>query len=48
LPFIRDSDYDRINDGDELSVDNIRSAVETGTVTVRNVTQGYDFMTSGK
>lgn len=46
LVFTQDRDYDRINDGDELAVDKIRSAVETGSVTVRNVTQGYDFVTS--
>ena len=46
LVFTQDSDYERINDGDELAVGDIRQAVETGTVTVRNVTQGYEFATS--
>lgn len=46
LVFTNDNDYERINDGDEIAVDNIHKAVETGTVIVRNVTQDYEFMTT--
>ena len=46
LTFAEDGDYDRINDGDELAIDNVRQAVTTGTVTVHNVTQGYQFQTN--
>lgn len=46
LVFTNDNDYERINDDDEITVDNIHKAVETGTVMVRNVTQDYEFMTA--
>lgn len=45
LNFTDDADYGRIADGDELAIENIREAVASETVKVRNVTQGYDFMT---
>ena len=45
LNFVDDADYDRIADGDELAIENVRAAVASETVTVRNVTQGYDFVT---
>ena len=45
LNFVDDADYERIADGDELAIDNVREAVASETVKVRNVTQGYDFMT---
>lgn len=46
LVFSQDSDYDRIQDGDELVIDNIYAAVETGKVLVRNTTQNYEFCTT--
>lgn len=46
LIFTQESDYDRINDGDELAIEGVRAAVERGTVIVRNLTQGYDFVTA--
>ena len=45
LVFAEDIDYDRIQDGDELAIDNVHEAVESGTVMVRNVTQRYEFKT---
>jgi aconitate hydratase len=46
LVFANDSDYERIQDGDELAIENIYPAVESGSVVVRNITQGYDFPTT--
>ncbi len=46
LNFVSDADYDRIADGDELAVDQIHEQVATGSVKVRNVTQGYEFNTT--
>jgi aconitate hydratase len=45
LIFTDDADYDRIHDGDEITVDNIHQAIKQDIVTVRNVTQGYKFAT---
>jgi aconitate hydratase len=46
LTFADDVDYDRIEDGDELAIDNIQQAIEKDTVEVRNVTKGYTFKTN--
>ena len=46
LSFIDDADYERIEDGDELAVDNIHQAIKSDIVTVRNVTKGYEFETT--
>jgi aconitate hydratase len=46
LLFAQDRDYDRVQDGDELVIDTIYEAVESGTVIVRNVTQNYEFQTT--
>jgi aconitate hydratase len=43
LAFAQEGDYDRLQDGDELLIDNVYAAVEHGKVAVRNVTQGYEF-----
>lgn len=45
LNFVDDGDYERIADGDELAIDDVRAAVAAERVTVRNVTQGYEFTT---
>lgn len=46
LNFVEDSDYDRIQDGDELAIADVHQAVATGTVMVRNATQDYEFKTT--
>ncbi|HWR30097.1 MAG TPA: aconitate hydratase [Negativicutes bacterium] len=46
LVFAHEIDYDRIQDGDELLIDNVYTGVEQGNVIVRNVTQGYEFPTT--
>lgn len=46
LSFANDADYERIEDGDELTVDNIHQAIKSDIVTVRNVTKGYEFETT--
>lgn len=43
LTFVDEADYDKLEDGDEITIDNIHKAVEQETITVRNVTKGYDF-----
>jgi aconitate hydratase len=45
LTFISDADYDRLQDGDELEIENVYQAVENKQVTVKNKTQGYSFHT---
>ncbi len=45
LTFMDDADYERVEDGDELEVDNIHQAIKQDTIIVRNVTQGYEFAT---
>lgn len=44
LSFADDVDYERIQDGDELTVDNIYQAIKQDIITVRNVTKGYEFL----
>jgi aconitate hydratase len=46
LVFTKEADYDRIEDGDELAIEGVRAAVERGFVSVRNLTQGYGFVTT--
>jgi len=44
LTFKDESDYDRIEQGDELEIPNIRKALETGgAIVVRNKTKGTEF-----
>ena len=43
LTFAREGDYDRISVGDQLEIPDVRNAIGSGEVTVRNVTQGYEF-----
>ncbi|MBC7260511.1 MAG: aconitate hydratase, partial [Chloroflexi bacterium] len=44
LTFKEESDYDRIEQGDEIEIPNIRHALETGgPVVVRNKTKGIEF-----
>ena len=45
LTFVDEADYDRIDDGDELAIDNVYKAIEQDVVVVRNVTKGYEFNT---
>ena len=45
LLFADDADYERINDGDELEIDDLATAIAAGQVTVRNASQGYAFST---
>ncbi len=46
LVFAQESDYDRLQDGDELLIENVYAGVEQGNVIVRNVTQDYEFPTN--
>lgn len=44
LRFVDDADYERLNPGDVLLIANVRQAIGDGNlITVRNVTQGYEF-----
>jgi aconitate hydratase len=44
LHFVDDADYERLNPGDVLLIANVRQAIGDGNlITVRNVTQGYEF-----
>ena len=44
LLFVNDSDYDRIAQGDQVELPNIREAIGKGAaLKVRNVTKGFDF-----
>jgi len=44
LLFANDSDYDRIAQGDQVEIPNVREAIRKGTaLTARNVTKGFDF-----
>lgn len=45
LTFADDSDYERIQAGDELAVDNMHQTIKQDIVLVSNVTQGYTFET---
>ncbi|HWR31223.1 MAG TPA: aconitate hydratase [Negativicutes bacterium] len=45
LTFADEADYDRIENGDELTIENLHEAVQQETVVVRNVTRGYSFNT---
>ncbi|MCP4375154.1 MAG: aconitate hydratase, partial [bacterium] len=45
LTFVDEADYDRINEGDQLVVQDVTKAVESGeTVTVLNEQQGFEFL----
>ncbi|MBO4339206.1 MAG: aconitate hydratase [Clostridia bacterium] len=47
LPFTfkNENDYDRIDEGDELSLDNVREKIEKGeTVTVKNLTKNEEYV----
>ena len=43
MQFDSTADYDMINQGDELEIENLRDQIETDSVTVRNLTAGKDF-----
>ena len=43
LTFAEEGDYDRVNVGDQLEIPDVRSAIGRGQVTVRNLTQCYEF-----
>ncbi|MEE8347307.1 MAG: aconitate hydratase [Dehalococcoidia bacterium] len=43
LVFADEADYDRISVGDALEIPDVRDAVLSGQMTVRNTTQGYEF-----
>lgn len=45
LSFADPADYDRIDEGDQLAIDNVYTAVENDTVVVKNVTKGYGINT---
>ena len=43
--FADDADYDRIDDGDELAIDDVHQAIEQEVVVVRNTTKGLQVKT---
>jgi aconitate hydratase len=44
LLFANESDYDRIAQGDQVEIPNVREAIQKGTtLKARNVTKGFDF-----
>ena len=43
MQFDSTADYDMINQGDELEIENLRDQIGTDSVTVRNLTAGKDF-----
>lgn len=45
LTFEDPADYDRLADGDELRIDDVRGALGSGSVTVRNASGKYDIKT---
>lgn len=45
LTFADEADYERIEDGDELAIDNVHQAVEQEIIVVKNVSKGYEFKT---
>jgi aconitate hydratase len=45
LTFADDADYDRIDDGDELAIDDVHQAIEQEVVVVRNTTKGLQVKT---
>jgi aconitate hydratase len=45
LTFADDADYDRIDDGDELAIDDVHQAIEQEVVVVRNTTKGLQLKT---
>ncbi len=43
LTFVNPDDYDKIDQGDELSIENVREKVENGeAIVVKNITKGID------
>jgi aconitate hydratase len=43
LMFTADLDYDRINAGDELVIENVHQALSRNLVNIKNITQRYEF-----
>jgi aconitate hydratase len=44
LTFVNEADYDAIEQGDELAIDNLRDQIKAGNeLTVKNVTKGTEF-----
>jgi aconitate hydratase len=43
LLFTADVDYDKINSGDELVIENVRQALSGNLITIKNITQRYEF-----
>ncbi len=44
IEFIDHRDYDRVNQNDEIRIENLSEAVESGNmVTIKNVTSGFEF-----
>ena len=44
LTFVNAADYDRLKQDDQLEIPNVRASLQKGNrVTIKNVTQGYDF-----
>jgi aconitate hydratase len=43
LMFTAEPDYDGINSGDELAIENLPQALSRSLVTVKNITQRYEF-----
>ncbi len=43
LTFADRADYDRVEMGDEIVAEDVHAGIDAGTLTMRNVTRGFDF-----
>lgn len=43
LAFVYAADYDRIDQGDALQIEDVLERIETDTLTVRNLTKDFEF-----
>ena len=45
LTFKNEEDYDKIDQMDDMIIENAAEQIKSGTVTVKNTTKGFDFET---
>jgi len=46
LTFKNEEDYDKIDQMDDMIIENAAEQIKSGTVTVKNITKGFDFETA--